>query len=46
MLVSAPDRHALSHQNVKYLWVRVAKGIAGTGRDNTNLGLYLLYKSQ
>jgi hypothetical protein len=46
MFVSAPDRHALLHQNVQYLLVRVAKGITGTGRDNTDLGLYLLYKSQ
>jgi hypothetical protein len=46
VLVGAPDRHALLRQDVQYLVVRMAKGIIGTGRDDTNLRLYLLHKGQ
>ena len=34
MLVGAPDRYTLLRQDVQYLLVRMAKRIAGTGRDN------------
>ena len=46
MFVGAPDRHALLRQDVQYLLVRMAKRIAGTGRDNANPRLYLLHKVQ
>ena len=46
MFVRAPDRHALLRQDIQDLLMRMAKGIIGTGRDNPNLGLYLLHKSQ
>ena len=46
MLIGAPDCYALLRQDVQNLLMRMAKRIAGTGRDNANPRPDLLHKGQ